>query len=227
MLTDATIKYITKIAAKERKEVKKYKKDPSKVNKEKLLKALQQAEEDNPVHLQGGYYKDTKSMLDRAEELDERGNKIRGVLTKYVGVPVTAVGETLLSPVRAIGRTISPDTNISFSDLEDLKKESDPEHVTRAANELFKLFAEDRPDPTENWEGMKKLVKSIKATPAEQVADIATHTVTGGVPLLGDAVGDIIATPHTMLFNHMEWNGTPRSEYIKKKKKKKETGDKK
>lgn len=221
MLTDSTIKYIAKAAAKERKEVKKYKKDPSKVNKEKLLKALRESEEENPVHLQGGYYKDTKSMLDRAEELDARGNTVRGVLTKYIGVPVTAVGETLLSPLRALGRTISPDTNIAFSDIDDIEEDTDTESVVRAANELFKLYAEERPDPVKNWEGMKKLVKSVKATPAEQVADIATHAATGGVPILTDAVGDLMSVPHTMLFEKMEWNGRPREEFIEEKKKEK------
>ena len=55
-------------------------------------------EEDNPVHMQGGYYKDTKMTLDRANEMLDRGNEVRGVLTKYLGVPAAAISDTVLSP---------------------------------------------------------------------------------------------------------------------------------
>lgn len=221
MLSDYTVHSLRKYASKDKKAIRDYKKKPTKANKKKLIKVLKNIEESNPVHMQGGYYKDTKTLLDRADELTDRGNTVRGALTKYIGVPVSAVAETVLSPVRAIGRAVSPNTNLAFSDAEDLHKIDDPEKLTRAANELLRLYKEERPDPTGNWEGMKKLVKSVKATPAELASDVVAQAATGGVPVLGDAVTDVLSVPHTALFDKMNWNGISREEYLRRKKKKK------
>lgn len=220
MLSVNAVQSLTKYASRNKSEVDEYRRKPTKANKKKLIKVLKKEEEKNPLHIQGGYYKDTKTMLDRAEELSERGNVLRGVMTKYIGVPVTAITETILSPVRAVGRAISPDTNLVFSDIEDLKNLKDPEKVIRAVKELSRIYKEERPDPTANWEGIKKLVKSVNATPAEFTSDIVAQVASGGVPVAGDAVMDILSAPHTSLFNKLKWNGKSREEYIRKKKKK-------
>ena len=219
MLSTSAIQELVKYASREKKEVRDYKKKPNKRNKKKLIEAVKSEEKNHPLHIQGGYYKDTKTLLDRADELTDRGNTVRGALTKYIGVPVSAVAETILSPVRAIGRAVSPNTNLAFSDAEDLHKIDDPEKLTRAANELLRLYKEERPDPTGNWEGVKKLVKSVKATPAELASDVVAHAATGGVPVLGDAVTDVLSVPHTALFDKMNWNGISREEYLRRKRK--------
>lgn len=222
MLSESAIERLIKYAAKEKKEVKEYRKRPSKANKEKLIRMLEEAEEDNPTHMQGGYYKDTKMALDRAEEMTDRGNKIRGALTKYLGVPYYAITDTLFSPVRAIGRAVSPNTNLAFHDVEDLKDIEDPEKVIRAANELAGLLEEDRPDPTKNWEGIKNFTKNFKNNTESMVSDTVAQVATGGVPVIMDLASDVVNTPHTLLFNKLEWNGDPREEYVKRKKKEKD-----
>lgn len=220
MLSEYAIHNLVKYAAREKKEIRDYKKKPTKANKKKLIEALKKEEDEHPLHIQGGYYKDTKTMLDRANELSDRGNNIRGFLTKYIGVPISAVTETVLSPVRAIGRAVSPNTNLAFSDIDDIEEIDDPKKVLRAAKELVRLYNEERPDPTANWEGVKKLVKGVKTTPAELTSDIVAHAATGGLPVAGDAVVDVLSIPHTALFNKLNWNGESRDEYLKKKKKK-------
>ena len=197
-----------------------YKKKPTEANKEKLIKALETIEEGNPVHMQGGYYKDTKMALDRANEMIDRGNEVRGVLTKYIRVPVAAISDTILSPVRAVGRAVSPSTNLAFYDVDELKSLEDPEKVIRAAKELAPLLKEMRADPTGNWERVKNLVKNFKNNTESQVSDTVAQVATGGVPAVMDAASDILNAPHTLLFNKLKWNGESRDKYIKRKKKK-------
>lgn len=220
MLSVRAINNLTKYASEYDEEERSYKKKPSRINKQKLIALLKREAEENPFHLQGGYFKDTKSMLDRANEMSDRGNHVRGSLTKYVGVPITAAVETLLSPVRVIGRSISPNTNIVFADIDDLEEIKDREELLRATRELHKLYSAERPDPTANWEGVHKIVKSVNATPAEFTSDIITHAASGGVPIVGDAVTDTLSVPHTLLFDKMRWNGISRAEYLRRKKKK-------
>jgi hypothetical protein len=221
MLSSSAIRNLTKYASEYDEEEYNYRKKPSKINKQRLIALLRREAEVNPFHLQGGYFKDTKSMLDRAYELEARGNPIRGSLTKYVSVPLTALTETVLSPVRVIGRTVTPGTNLVFSDIDELKDIEDREELIRAARELHRLYNEERPDPTANWEGIRRVARSINATPSEFASDIVTHLAAGGVPIVGDAITDTLSIPHTALFDKMKWNGISREEYLRRKRKNK------
>lgn len=220
MLSEYAVHSLRKYASKDKKAISDYKKKPTEANKEKLIKALEDIEESNPVHMQGGYYKDTKMSLDRANEMIDRGNEVRGVLTKYIRVPAAAIIDTVLSPVRAVGRAVSPSTNLAFYDVDELKSLEDPEKVIRAAKELAPLLKEMRADPTGNWERVKNLVKNFKNNTESQVSDTVAQVATGGVPVVMDATSDILNAPHTLLFNKLKWNGESRDEYIKRKKKK-------
>ena len=60
MLSSYAIQELTKYASKEKKEVRDYKKKPNKRNKKKLIEAVKSEEKKHPLHIQGGYYKDTK-----------------------------------------------------------------------------------------------------------------------------------------------------------------------
>ena len=221
MLSSSAIQNLTKYASKDKKAISYYKKKPTKANKKKLIKALKVIEEDNPVHMQGGYYKDTKMTLDRANEMIDRGNEVRGVLTKYLGVPAAAISDTMLSPVRAVGRAVSPYTNLAFYDVDELKSLEDPKKVIRAAKELAPLLKEVRSDPTGNWERLKDLSKNFINNTESQVSDTVTQVALGGVPVVADAAADVLNAPHTLLFNKLKWNGESREDYIRKKKKKK------
>lgn len=220
MLSEYAVHSLRKYASKDKKAIMDYKKKPTEANKEKLIKALEDIEESNPVHMQGGYYKDTKMSLDRANEMIDRGNEVRGVLTKYIRVPAAAIIDTILSPVRAVGRAVSPSTNLAFYDVDELKSLEDPEKVIRAAKELAPLLKEMRADPTGNWERVKNLVKNFKNNTESQVSDTVAQVATGGVPVVMDATSDILNAPHTLLFNKLKWNGESRDKYINRKKKK-------
>lgn len=204
-------------------EVSSYEDNPSKKNKKNLIARLEAADRKNPLHVNGGYYKNTKDLLDRSEEMIDRGNVVRGTLGKYVGVPVTAVTDTLTSPFKGLVRLVSPRTNIDYSSIEDIKEDDDPKHIARAARELFNIYKEERPDPVETWEHTNSLVKKLKTAPEGYVGDVAAHAASGGIPLpgVGEVVTDVVSVPHTLLFNKLKWNGTSRDSYKKKKEKEK------
>lgn len=197
--------------SKAKKSINDYKEKPSQATLDRMVKELQSVEAANPLHMNGGYYADTKDNIDRAAEMMGRGNKLRGLLN-YAGVPFTAINDTANLPWRAINRLMS-DVNTKYSDIDSLA-DSDPVYDRRSnlrtARELLSLYSTPRPDPTKNWETIKTVVNNFK-----QPDDKVVPSVLRPGNIFGGVMRDVVAAPHTTLLNAAGLNGISREDYIK------------
>lgn len=216
---------------KVRKLIEAYEKSPSENLRNQIAEAIAQAQDINPLRMKGGYYYATRMTNDRANEMLDRGNIVRGAIGK-VGVPIVAAGETLLSPVRFLSRLLSPSNNIGFDDPEEIKLRTDPKEILRSSKELADLNETERPDPTDYFENTKTFTRGFKSNTAESVGDSlaripASLLTPQAIPFLGDVVTDLLKAPGNALLNVTELNGSPRDDYedamieeaLKKKKK--------
>lgn len=202
---------------KVRKLIAAYEKAPSENLRNQLADALQQAQDVNPLRMKGGYYNKTRMTNDRANEMLDRGNVIRGSLGK-VSTPFIAVAETLLSPVRFLSRLASPYNNIGFDDPKEIKLRTDPKEILRSAKELADLNETERPDPTSYFENVKTFTRGFKSNTAQAIGDSllrvpASFVAPHNTPLLGEVAMDLVAAPSTALLDVSELNGSPRDEY--------------
>lgn len=202
---------------KVRKLIEAFEKAPSENLRNQIAEALQQAQDVNPLRMKGGYYNITRMSNDRANEMLDRGNVIRGSLGKVV-TPFIAAGETLISPLRFLSRLVSPYNNIGFDDPKEIKLRTDPKEILRSAKELADLNETERPDPTSYFENTKAFTRKFKSNTAQSIGDSlaripASIVAPNNIPFLGEVAFDLMAAPSTALLDVSELNGSPRDEY--------------
>lgn len=209
---------LKKYTAKAEGSIEAYRKNPSPENLKKMIGSLKDLKHANPTHLNGGIYAGTRDALSRGEEMSGRGNTLRGSLSKYLGVPINAIGETATSPVVALARALHPGKNLGFRTPEDMEEERSDDPVTnlRAANELLELYKTKRVDPTSQGENVRRIVQQVGPNTERVLAGLAASALDPQTLLRNAAnvaAGDILAAPHTAVMNAYGWNGIPRSQY--------------
>lgn len=210
---------VTQEAAAAKDAIKAYQANPSKSTLLSLAQALQEVQDNNPSHLNGGYYSLTKDILDRSNEMIQRGNPIRGLISKYLAVPLYAAGDTLFAPLTALGRTVASNTNLGFDTPAELRSNdpNDTEHNVQAANELLRLLSAERPDPTKQMEGINYTTGQFMNNTPKEVAKTVAGVASGSIPYVFEGIYDLLSAPHTALLNAGGLNGISRKDWERSK----------
>lgn len=124
--------------------LKKYRKDPTGVNQDAVVAALEHAEALHPNHINGGYFMDTRNAMDRAKTNFDSSNYLQGALNA-ASVPLHTMADLAMAPYRAIKRSINPALNVDYNTVADLKSADnlDPKHFNRAALEALKVVSSE------------------------------------------------------------------------------------
>lgn len=124
----------------------KYLNNPTDKNKEKLIKALKAAEKLHPFTGTSGFMSFVRDDINDANEMWERGNKIRSVIPAS-HLLVTTPFSLLTEPIRYIGRAVSPGLTFTYKDTKDIEDELDPKTVEKIVNEHIEDLDLERADP--------------------------------------------------------------------------------
>lgn len=207
---------VTKEKAMAESALEAYKNNPNAASLAALAKAVKNIQDNNPTHLNGGYYTGLKDTISRANEQWGRGNYVRGALGKALGVPIMALADTVVAPYTALGRALNPSVNMGFDNVEELagNNPDDVKHNMRAAGELIKLMSQERDDPTNYFERTNNLIKQLKSNKSYYIPKAVAGTLSGSyLPFVTEGVADLTAAPGNALLNGIGANGKSRAEY--------------
>lgn len=210
------------------KALREFNEAPSKKTLNELADAIEKADAMHPTHIQGGLYSETRDAASRAREMMGRGNYIRGLLGWGLGVPASAIYDTLSIPSTTAARSLSPTINTRFKAPDEVRDMDvgDRSAVKATARELLDLIGEDRPDPTSYFENVNNLKRKLRARTAQTVGKLVDEKMKADAdgkeyglfsPYAAALTQDIVSMPHTALMNLIGLNGAPRYKYEGKK----------